>query len=237
VLFENEYSNLESDFKQRAEADGDVFIPMIRPPAKVDYVLIGSEPSFDRWAKSPEEAQRKVLLGYKNSATTLEDFVFHLSVQRYLGRSYYVTDLSKGAMLVEAAKIDPWERYDRWVDLLREELELVSHRQTHVFAVGGEVSKYLDGRITYAAKLPHFSGQASGYWKKIKEANPAEYERFAPSVSLGDVLRTAEAVMSDAGMHNFAAGILMRMKNLPDSRKWLSFAYRVKVAEWRDRTG
>jgi len=152
------------------------------------------------------------------------------------GQSYYVTDLSKGAMTVDSAKQDPVPRYDRWWYLFRREVKLVSHERIRLFAMGSTVARYLNGKLPYEAKLPHWSGQASGHWKRIKESRSDEYARFAPTITLENIVMTARKVMIAAGMHLFVQETLDRIRTLPDSRKWLAFAYKVEIDRWWNAT-
>ena len=57
MTFEEAYSALEDDFRQRVEEDKQsgvkcIFLPNVEPIGPVDYVLVGMEPSLGdgRWA-------------------------------------------------------------------------------------------------------------------------------------------------------------------------------------------
>src|SRR5205823_5284840 len=106
--------------KALADADGDVFLPVAEPEGPAHYVLIAMEPSLGWWARSADEARSKVEAGYRNFLFSIEDFILHFCVRRYLcgaAERYHITDLSKGAMLVERASLARSERYDRWFGL------------------------------------------------------------------------------------------------------------------------
>jgi len=103
--------------KTLAEADGNVYLPNPEPTGRVDYILIGMEPSLGHWARSAEEARARVASGFRNFLTDIEPMLLHFSVRRFLcekGQKYYITDFSKGAMLVEHAGTVRADRYDRW---------------------------------------------------------------------------------------------------------------------------
>ena len=94
--------------KVRAETDGDVFLPNPEPLGPVEYVFVCMEPSLGRWARSADEARAKVEAGFQNFISSIEDFILHFCMQQYLcepTQRYHITDLSKGAMLVERAGV------------------------------------------------------------------------------------------------------------------------------------
>ena len=99
----------------RAEADGDVFLPNPTPERPVEYVLICMEPSPGPWARTPDEGKSRVKEGFRNLLSSLEDFILHLCARRFpysAVERYHITDLSKGAMLVDHAGLERVERYD-----------------------------------------------------------------------------------------------------------------------------
>jgi len=124
--------------KARAEAEGDVFLPNPEPLGPVEYVFVCMEPSLGRWARSPDEAKAEVEAGFRNFVFSVEDFILHFCIRQYLcepTERYHITDLSKGAMLVERARIERSPRYDRWYGLLVEEPDLVAKPGAGIFAV------------------------------------------------------------------------------------------------------
>jgi hypothetical protein len=127
--FRTAYRELEERMRALAMADGDVYLPNLEPQSSVHYVLICMEPSLGRWARSADEASSKVKAGFRNFVSSIEDFILHFSIRRYLcgpEQRYHITDLSKGAMLVDRAGLARVQRYDRWYALLQEEIELVA---------------------------------------------------------------------------------------------------------------
>ena len=105
-----------------ATADGDVFLPVPEPLSPVQYIFICMEPSLG--GGSPEKARAEIEAGGRNFVNSIEDFLFHFSIRRYLckpNERYHITDWSKGAMSVERAGIDRARRYDKWYSLLIDE--------------------------------------------------------------------------------------------------------------------
>ena len=133
--FQTEYAELERFFQQQVDEDNaehgcqGIFLPNIPPSKPVDFVLIAMEPSLGRWAKSLEEAQEKIDRGFKTFALSTEDFILHYCLRKYLCRdneTYHITDISKGAMLVNHAGNRRQGRYDRWYSPLLIELGLAA---------------------------------------------------------------------------------------------------------------
>src|SRR6516164_6078221 len=147
--FRTAYRELEERMKLLAEADGDVFLPNPEPLGTVQYILICMEPSLSRWARSADHARSRVEAGFRNFLFSIEDFILHFCVRRYLCCSmqrYHITDISKGAMLVHRAGLARSQRYDRWYGLLLEELELCGTADAGIIAVGNAVSQHLAKR-------------------------------------------------------------------------------------------
>ena len=116
-----EYRQLEEQMRKLAKADGDVYLPNVEPLHPVDFIFICLEPSLGRWAKTREEANSKISSGFRNFIDSIDDMILHHSIRTYLCRedqSYHLTDVSKGAMLVEKANMDRKLRYAKWHDLL-----------------------------------------------------------------------------------------------------------------------
>jgi hypothetical protein len=121
TAFHTAYRGLETRMKALAEFDRHVFLPNPEPEGPVDYVFVCMEPSRGRWARDADEARSKVEAGFKNFIASIDDAILHFCIRRYLcgpEQRYHITDLSKGAMLVEHASDARFERYDRWYELL-----------------------------------------------------------------------------------------------------------------------
>jgi hypothetical protein len=144
--FHAAYRRLEERMNSLAHTEADVFLPNPEPEGPVHYVFICMEPSLGRWARSADEARSKVEAGFRNFLYSIEDYIFHFSIRRYLCKSterYHITDLSKGAMLVQRAGPAREDRYDRWYPLLEDEINLVATPNACIVAVGKIVSRYL----------------------------------------------------------------------------------------------
>jgi hypothetical protein len=225
---------LERQAQALAAQEGDAFLPNFRPGGPVDYVLICMEPSLGRWAKTPEVARERVAKGFRNFTWSIEDFILHTAVRRYLcgpGQTYHLTDVAKGAMLVKRAQVDRPARYARWYGLLEQEIEAVAKPTAKFFAVGQAVDKELR-RLRFArswALLIHYSGQAARARKTAVAVLVAEFRRYAKTVSLGDVLQVAEELLREnnvpAAMTHETMERLRRAK-FTESRKMLLFIYR-----------
>ena len=220
-----------------AEDDGDVFLPNPEPPGPVEHVFICMEPSLGGWARSPAEARAKVEAGFRNFVFSIEDFILHFSIRQYLlrpGQRYYITDLSKGAMLVMRAGVARTQRYDRWYRLLSEEVDLVAASGARVFAVGGKVAEYLSGRsFRPFTKVIHYSGLARAARSAGIRGHEASFAHFRGSVSLNRVLATAEEVLKASVPSTFQQETLNRLAphQLSESDEKLIFNYKVVFEE------
>lgn len=221
--------------KVLAEADGNVFLPNPEPFGPVEYVFVCMEPSLGRWARSADEARLKVEAGFQNFISSIEDFILHFCIQQYLcepTQRYHITDLSKGAMLVEHAGVARTQRYDRWYGLLVEELDLVATSGAGIFAVGNAVAQYLERRAFPRpfTQVIHYSGLAARVRAAGIVGHEDSFEEFKGSVSLKRVLATAEDVlMASAVPASFRDETLARLakSQLSESRQQLIFNYKL----------
>jgi hypothetical protein len=231
---------LEASFRELAHEDGDVFLPNPSPSTPVDFVFVAMEPSLGRWAHTRAEARAKIDAGFRNFAFHLEDFILHFCIRTYLcthGQTYHLTDLAKGAMLVRDADLTRRERWDRWYPLLRKELTLVAKPGARVCAVGSQVESYLQSkRLNYPmTSILHYSSQAAVYRERAVHGRETEFEGFASTLTLNQILQVAELVMAEAG---FTANLLdhtlsrLRAARLTDSRKKLAFTYKIEFQNW-----
>lgn len=232
--FHSKCRTLDLRMKAQAEADGDIFLPNPPPSGPVDYVLICMEPSLGRWAKTPEIAKARIESGVRNFVNSLEDFILHYCVSQYLcsaGERYYITDVSKGAMLVEHAGATRVDRYNRWHRLLEDELALVMRPGAGVIVVGNAVADHLRRRQFKRdfTSIMHYSGQAAAARKAGVAGRTQQFEAFRDSVSLRDVLNNAESVMIAAGIPSpIRSGTLSKLSKaqLSESRRQLMFIYK-----------
>jgi hypothetical protein len=201
--FHAAYRGLEEKMKARAEDDGDVFLPNVEPEGPAHYVLIAMEPSLGRWARSADEARSKVEAGFRNFLPSDEVSILHFCIRHYLcgpEERYHITDLSKGAMLVDRAGLARVERFDRWYGLLQEEIDLVATPNAGIVAVGKEVARHLKRR-SFArpfTRVIHYSSQAGRARRAGIIGREESFERFSGSVSLDDLVTTARHVLGAA---------------------------------------
>jgi hypothetical protein len=102
----------------------------------------------------PQDARAKVEAGFRNLVNSMEDFILHFCIKHHLceaAEGYHITDLSKGAVLVERAGIARTQRYGRWYGLLLEEVDLVAAAEAGIFAVGKKVAEHLTLRASRAS--------------------------------------------------------------------------------------
>jgi len=231
--FHAAYDELKSRMKARAEADGDVYLPNPKPAGPVPYVFICMEPSLGRWADSAGDARSKVESGFRNFLYSIEDFILHFCIDRYLcgpDERYHITDLSKGAMLVQHAGKDRKVRYRRWYSLLEEELRLVARPDATIFAVGKAVDEYLsDQGMASVIRILHYSPQAGKQRNRLVQDHEESFEVFRSAVTHQDVLKTAKHVLQRSPMpQRCIEQTISRLNNreLTESRKKLMFIYK-----------
>ena len=244
MSFSEQYANLETAFMEQVEKDNGYFdsnpesqfLPNISPEAPVDYVLIAMEPSFGGGSgeSSPDDHPPK------NFSGSMEDFILHFCVQNYLCKNsgtYYLTDLSKGAMPIRIANSERHRRYKMWYPLLEQELNLVLKPDGMVIAIGNVVEGFLkeQGLPQFAGKVMHYAKTAVSHWAKMPRRYPERYSAFTQTVSCTDIENTVRRVIKDAGMPlSETKKTLQRLRNgsgLTDSRKMLMFTYLCQFEE------
>ena len=185
-LDEIAYSNLEQQFREQVIKDRSCgvecyYLPCVKPENMVDYIFVGMEPSFGR-AKSVEEGEKKVTEGRANNygcCTPPPDDAKHgldllkLSFDRFLcqpGETYYMTDVSKGAMLVKKAGIDRKQRFEEWYPLLLKEIGIVGKPGAPIIAIGKEVKEFLARKTCRPVnRVLHYSPMANAHRKREPE--------------------------------------------------------------------
>jgi hypothetical protein len=243
--FHTAYRELEERMKALAEADGDIFLPNPEPLGPAHYVLICMEPSLGRWARTAGHARARVEAGFRNFLSSIEDFILHFCVQRYLCNSqerYHMTDLSKGAMLVNHAGLARRQGYERWYALLQEELVLCAAPTAVIVAVGNVVSQALvrQGFRRPLTRVIHYSGQAGSARRAgvigREDSFQDSFQAFRGSVSLEDVLATAEATLQAAHIpseiRDQTVSRLVKSQ-LTTSRQQLIFNYKMAFESMR----
>jgi hypothetical protein len=233
--FRAAYRELEARMKALAEADGDVYLPNPKPLGPVEYVFVCMEPSLGSWARSADEARSKIEAGFQNFINSIEDVILHFCIRQYLCKPtqrYHITDLSKGAMLVERAGVARTQRYDRWYGLLLKELDLVATSGAGIFAVGNVVAEHLQRRAFPRpfTKVIHYSGVAARARAAGIVGREGGFEQFRSSVQLERLLATAEDVLiASAVPGSFRDETLARLarSQLSESRQQLIFNYKL----------
>jgi hypothetical protein len=230
---------LEEKFAAAAAADGDIYLPNFTPFAPVDAILIGMEPSL-RWTRTPGGAALRIAAGFRNFMWSPEDFILHYAARHFLcsnGRTYHITDVSKGAMAVAQANVDRDARYARWIVLLREEVELIAKPHARIVAIGREVRALL-GRHGFDRDVDgvmHYSAQASRSRNPAVEGREPEFSAFARTLSMEDIVAVADAVMREnsisIALSNETISRLQKAK-LSESRKKLAFIYSTAFREF-----
>ena len=232
-MFRSKYQMLESLMKAQAETDGKIFLPNLAPSSPVDYVFVCMEPSLGRWGPTHEVAVERIDAGFRNFMYSLEDFIFHYCANQYLcsrDQRYFVTDVSKGAMLVNHAVATRAERYNRWHSLLLDELDLLLRPDGRVIAVGKEVAiHFKNRRFPVFSTILHYSNQAAQSRNAQIVGREEEFEAYRGTVLLEDVLNNAEEVMLTSGI---PVAILnetlarLSTSELTESRRKLMFIYK-----------
>lgn len=245
MSFASRWRALEREFANAAAVDGDVYLPNFAPSGPVDFILVGMEPSLGRWARTPAEAAARIASGFRNFMWSVEDFIVHHAVRSVLcagGRTYHITDVSKGAMTVNKAQIDRRARYARWIALLDREVQLVARPNAQLVAIGRAVEKCLigvDGARRCTSVL-HYSPLASSARDTVVVGREAEFASFSNDLSLQDILDVADEVMREHSVpSSLAVEALKRVEKttLSVSRKKLAFGYAVAFAAIRMRAG
>ena len=239
--FPAEYRELEHRMKALAEANGDVFLPNPEPEGPVQYVLICMEPSLGRWARSADQAKLKVDAGFRNFLASIETSILHFCIRHYLcgsAKRYYITDFSKGAMLVARARLDRGQRYDKWYALLLEEIDLVATPDARIIAVGNIVSEHLERRRFPRpfARIIHYSGQAGSARNAGIVGRESDFQTFKDSVSLEDLVATMEDVLRTSRVPaEIRDETLSRLakSELTVSRQQLIFIYKMAFESMR----
>lgn len=240
-VFHTAYRELEERMKALAEADGDVFLPNPEPLGPVRYVLICMEPSLGRWARMAGDAKFRVEAGFRNFLFSIDDFILHFCVRRYLCESeerYHITDLSKGAMLVNRAGLARAQRYERWYKLLLEELDLCANASTGIVAVGNVVTQHLKRQRfpRLFTQVIHYSSQAGAARSAGVVCREGDFQAFRGSVLLEDIVATAEAALKAAHTPSqIRDETLSRLakSQLTTSRQQLIFNYKMAFERMR----
>lgn len=201
--FRTAYDALEERMRALADSEGSIYLPNPRPSGPVDYVLIAMEPSLGAWARSAVDARRRIQEGFRNFIESVETTLVHFSAQTYLcglEETYHITDLAKGAMLVQDAQPVRMARYRRWYPLFQQEVALVAKPDAGFVAFGAAVDQHLtECRFPRRyIKVLHYSGQAAGHRRKSVAGDEQAFEAFRHTVSREDLLLAAQRLLARA---------------------------------------
>lgn len=145
-------------------------------------------------------------------------------------------------MLIKRAAETRAQRYDRWYALLQQEIDVVAKPDASIVAVGTAVSRHLERRgfPRPFTRIIHYSGLAARARTAGIEGHENSFAAFRDSVTLEDVLGTAERVLRSAGVPaRFCSETpsLLTKRRLSTSRKQLIFNYKPAFeSARRDRT-
>ena len=255
MSFSQRYEDLERKFCEQVQKDFDdcclesVMLRNIKPDGPVDFILIAQEPSGGRtltgtrptdW-ECVKDIENRNFCGHKN------DFMFHYSIRNYLcgeDQTYYLTDLSKGAMPPKQAAATSRETHKRWYPLLVEELNLVAKPgQTQVIAIGNKVHTFLKRRKEFEGidKIIHYSGAAGGARAKAIKPYLSELPEFAETLKFDDILDATEKVLCEAEYspesRQKKRQELWKGLRLTEGDKKFVFYYKKRFEELRDSDG
>lgn len=241
MTFLEKYEKLERAFECQVAKDyaelgiKSVFLPNIRPEGPVDFVLVAQEPSGGKG--DTVKALEGIKRGERNFSGSVEDFILHFCVQEYLcqgGKTYYLTDLAKGAMPTKFADQNRIERYERWYPLLQRELRVVANPGMRIIPIGKKVDDFLKQKSLdwpLEERILHYAKSAAKHRGKERKLHPEAYRRFCSEVSLSRVEQAAKEVLAQArtpeSLLNHKLNRLRAGSSLTFSRKKLMFDYKV----------
>ena len=233
MTFKQAYKELEDKLRWMVGKDEichgikSVFLPNVRPPGPVDYVMVGMEPGLNRMDL---ETAREEIAACKreNWGRCPQTSPLVFAVWKYLcdedKTKYYFTDLAHGGMngkskgAKDQAKIDR-AKYERWYPLFEEELGLVAKPDAKIIAIGHTARDFLTraGIHGYAGVVSHPSGNAlSSAGREI----PGNKERW------GNYCRDTEACATD----QFPSGVKKTW-----ARRKLVFDYMIRFERIRNQ--
>ena len=193
-LDENAYNSLEQQFREQVIKDRSrciecYYLPCVKPENMVDYIFVGMEPSSGR-AASVEDGKKKVKEGANNFGRCTPPpgdakyplDLFKLSFDTFLcqsGETYYMTDVSKGAMLVKKAGIGRKQRFEDWYPLLQKEIGIVGKPGATIIAIGKVVKEFLERKTGRPVNcVLHYSPVAAAHRKREAERDQEGFEAF-----------------------------------------------------------
>ena len=171
--------DLENDFYEMVFCDSKIdriqSFYMPNPPicTTPEFCLIGMEPSLkwmekeERLLKNPSKFPEELRFERMNFLFSEEDFILHYCAFHYLCKGeykYYVTDISKGAMLTKNAGAQRTARYQRWLSLLKQEIQILGNPIN--ISIGKAPAEFLQkNNVEIEDSIMHYSSQNSGRFK------------------------------------------------------------------------
>ena len=256
MSFSQRYEDLERKFCKQVQKDFDccglesVMLRNIQPDGPVDFILIAQEPARGGQTLTgirPSDWECVKDRENRNFCGHVYDFMFHYCVKNYLcgeDQTYYLTDLSKGAMSVKQAAATSHETYIRWYPLLVEELNLLAKPgQTQVIAIGGKVRSFLRRRKQFKGidRVIHYSRAANGARARAVRPYLYEFPEFAEMLKFDDILDMTEDVLCQAKYSEKSRKdkirVLCHGSRLTDTRKKSVFYYKKRFEELKNSKG
>lgn len=233
--FQKAYNELEIKMSGLAKKNDEIYVPNIIPHSSVEYIFICMEPSLGEWARNRDEAENKLKSGFRNLLDGYNTMILHFAIRNYLckkDQNYFITDLSKGVMLVRDAGINRVARYKNWYPLLLEEIDIVASPESSVFAVGTHVTRFLDSQNfpRETTSLIHYSGAGTKHWDAAVQEHKEIFDEFQNTVSHEDFLATAEDIIKESDVPKVIGDRALerlRKGKLTRSRLKLMFNYKI----------
>jgi hypothetical protein len=271
--FEKSYGELEERFcgqvkmdRKTFDCDDIVFLPLfLKPTQKVDYIFVSMEPSLTSlWANPPNRrtGENQVKKGFRNFAPyRFEDTIIHYCAQTYLPaacQNYYITDMSKGAMLPGEANDKRRKMWIDWFPLLQQELELVANDDATLFTIGKCVHGFLQckkpietsaGRILVREWirekfhcnlicLLHHSPNNRGNWGKFINDNCLNSDFAKYKLEKNDLVEFVDKILTETHTsEELAKHCKDNLRKIPfnESLKKLAFAYKYEFEKCRGK--
>ena len=170
-----------------------------RNTGKVDCVFVAMEPSLHG---SKPYMGTSTGGSSPNFLSSRRDFLLHLFIRRHVLKGpYLITDLAKGAMTTEHAAESCIGRWIRWYGLLMDELSMIVHSKTRLFALGDRAfsavyfsnSQTRLGLKAPVKKLTHYANRFPSASGPVLQETETEYRHF-------DMAGFAREVLGDRGM-------------------------------------
>jgi hypothetical protein len=134
-------------------------------------------------------------------------------------------------MFGDKANVNRTQRYDRWLGLLEEELELVATHDAKIFAVGSVVRDYLElrGRRRPHATLMHYSSIAAPHRARAVVGREHSFEEFKNSMTPERLRTVAESVLDECDVPQDIRNETLRKIKLSNSLLQLAFSYKLSL--------